>query len=143
MRIYFLRNIVSCLFLVLLISCDNKCKVGNIEVSELLATVAMEKSIDYCGLLKIALTGDEESIKILSLLEFNDSVGYDHGAILVDLVLIVGEEKYLQAILTVSKKQKILIESYLEIGLIYSKSGVPDNTDLEKIFPEVYSFLKK
>lgn len=140
---FFLKTSLSCLLLLFMNSCSNKCMVNDIEVSELLSTVAKEKSIDYCRLLKIALEGDEDSIKRLSLLQFNDAVGYDHGAVIVNLVLHIGEEKYLKSILTINREEKYLIESYLDIGLVYGNNLTTKNKDLKKVFPDICKFLKQ
>jgi hypothetical protein len=90
-------------------SCNNKCIVDNIEVSELLSTVAKEKSIDYCDLLKTTLIGNKDAIKKLSLLEFNDAVGYDHGAVIVDLIIALGETEYIKSVGSPKKQYNLKV----------------------------------
>lgn len=137
-------NIISVCFLLLLVnSCSNKCVVDNIEVSELLGTVAKEKSIDYCELLKVALTGDKNAIKKLSLLEFDNAVGYEHGAVIVDLITIIGETEYIKAISTTNKEQKNLIHSYIDVGLEYGNNSLIKEKDFKSAFPNLYAFLKE
>ena len=83
------------LFLMLYGSCNKKSvKVHGIDVSPLLTEVAKEQNIDYCKLLENALKGDTNSILQFSLLEFYDGCGYDHGAVLVDMIQMIGEETY-------------------------------------------------
>lgn len=107
-------KLIFTFFLPLLInSCSNKCVVNDIEVSELLSTVAREKSIDYCELLKEALAGDKNAIEKLSLLDFEEAVGYDQGAVIVDLIVAVGETEYIKAISTINGKQKDLTSSHI------------------------------
>lgn len=137
-------KILSVSFLLLLVnSCSNKCVVDNIEVSELLGTVAKEKSIDYCGLLKVALTGDKNAIKKLSLLEFDNAVGYDHGEVIVDLITVIGEKEYIKAISTVNKEQKNLISSYIDVGLEYGNNPLVKGKDFKTAFPKLYIFVNK
>lgn len=123
-------------------SCTNKCIVGNIEVSDLLGTVAKDKSIDYCELLKDALTGNQNAVKKLSLLEFENAVGYDHGAVIVDLIISLGEAEYIKAISTTNKEQKKLISSYIDVGMEYGSNALVKEKDFKKSFPDLYIFLR-
>ncbi|UTA66526.1 hypothetical protein [Emticicia sp. 21SJ11W-3] len=93
--------------------------------------------------MKSALSGDIDSIKKLSLLEFNDAVRYVHGAVIVDLILQIGEQKYLGSILSTNQEQKYLIKTYLDIGLSYGNNPKVMGTELQDIFPSIYAFLKK
>ncbi|MDY3529838.1 hypothetical protein PG593_08625 [Riemerella anatipestifer] len=124
-------------------SCNNKCIVDNIEVSELLGTVAKERSIDYCKLLKVALTGDKNAIKKLSLLEFDNAVGYDHGEVIVDLITVIGESEYIKAISTVNRDQKKIINSYIDVGLEYGNNPLLKGKNCKNAFPNLYVFLNE
>jgi hypothetical protein len=124
------------------LSCSNKCEVEGIEVSELLVTSSGEKGVKYCDLLSESLRGDENAILGLSLLEFSNSTGYDHGSVLVDLILKIGEEKYIQAISQTNREQKILIQSYLDVGLQYGNDSSIKSKNLTKAFPNLYSVLQ-
>ncbi len=142
MKIFILSILLLC-SLVLITSCSNKCDIESIQVSELLSTVAKEHSIDYCRLLKRAIDGDVGSIREISLLEFNDAVGYDHGAVLVDLVLRIGEGKYIEAISQFNDAEKNLIESYFDVGISYGNNSELTNKEFEDSFPKLYAFLKQ
>lgn len=139
----FYKIILVCFLLLLVNSCSNKCVVDNIEVSELLGTVAKEKSIDYCGLLKVALTGDKNAVKKLSLLEFDNAVGYEHGEVIVDLITAIGETEYIKAISTANKEQKNLINSYIDVGLEYGNNPLVKGKNFKSAFPDLYVFLKE
>ena len=143
MKFNFCKIIAVSFLLLLANSCNNKCIVDNIEVSELLSTVAKEKSIDYCELLKVALTGDKNAIKKLSLLEFDNAVGYDHGEVIVDLITAIGEAKYIKAIETTNVEQKNLINSYVDVGLEYGNNSLIKGKDFKTAFPVLYIFLKE
>jgi len=143
MKLNFCKIISVFLILLLVNYCSNKCIVDNIEVSELLGTVAKEKSIDYCELLKIALTGDKNAIKKLSLLEFDNAVGYEHGEVIVDLITAIGETEYIKAISTANREQKNLINSYIDVGLEYGNNPLLKRKDFKSAFPYLYVFLKE
>ena len=139
-----MKNIYRLILLfIFLSSCNSTCAHKNIEISELLSIATEEKSIDYCKLLNSSLSGNEDSIKEISLLEFGDAVGYDHGSVIVDLILEIGEEKYLRSIFMISKEEKYLINSYLDVGLIYGNNPKVDKKDLKSTFPKIYDFLKR
>jgi len=124
-------------------SCSNSCNVSGINVSELLSVASKEKGIDYCSLLNKAIKQDEIAIRKLSLLEFNDATGYDQGAVIVDLILELGEKKYISSISEISNKEKILIESYIDIGVEYSDRPELKNKNSKNAFPKLYIFLKE
>ncbi|MDN3673042.1 hypothetical protein QWY99_08280 [Flavobacterium branchiarum] len=143
MRTNFYIIMRMCILLLLINSCSNKCIVKNIEVSVLLSTVANEKSINYCELLRKALTGDENSIKKISLLEFDNAVGYDHGAVIVDLVTTLGETEYIKAISKINSEQKKIIHSYIDVGLEYGNNSLVKGKNFKSAFPNLYFFLKE
>ena len=56
--------------------------VNGIYVSELLRISSKRKyTANYCELLKKAIAKDANSIKQLTLLDFGDAAGYDHGTL--------------------------------------------------------------
>jgi len=122
-------------------SCKNKCIVNNIEISELLYTVSQNKSINYCKLLKTAIKGDSDAIKKLSLLEFYDAAGYDHGSVIVDLIFSISEEKYIKSISTINRAQKDWIKCYIDVGIEYSNNPLIKHRDFKTVFPDLYLFL--
>ena len=100
------------------------------------------RGIDYCEILSTATKGDEESIRELLLLEIYDAAGYDHGAVIVDLIKIVGEDKVIRAIEAMNCEQKTSITSYIEAGLQYGNNPNSAKQELNDIFPDVYNSLK-
>lgn len=116
--------------------------INGIYVSELVIIHSREKQkINYCKLLKKATNGDIGSIKQLSLLEFYDGVGYDHGSVIVDLIEIIGENKFIQSLETINKKQKQIIEGYIEAGLEYGNNQNIQAQTVKEAFPKIYTFL--
>lgn len=131
------------ILLVILQSCTpDKCdSISNFEVGELLLISSKEKSYNYCNLLENAVKKDQKAIKRISLLEFDGSVGYDHGYVLVKLIDTIGENEYLEAIQNISTKEKRFIEGYLDVGLEYGNIKEFQGKPLKKVFPEIYNFL--
>lgn len=137
------RIIAIAILLLIVSSCtDNSCSdVANINVSELLIVSSNEQSYNYCELLTKAVKKDAKSVKMLSLLEFSDAVGYDHGSVIVDLILLIGEETYIDAIKDITPKEKSIIEAYVDVGLEYGNNQALKGQSLKVTFPILYSFL--
>ncbi len=138
-------KITIAILLLFCISCSNdKCtNVAGIEVSELLLMSSTKQDYNYCELLRNAVKADENSIKKLSLLQFYDAVGYDHGSVIVDLILLIGEAKYISAISGISSKVKSMIREYIEVGLEYGENPALKNKKLLTAFPKLYAFLNE
>jgi hypothetical protein len=122
-------------------NCNRSKSVNGIVVSELLIIVSNGQGINYCKLLEKAINGDIGSIKQLSLLEFYDGIGYDHGSVIVDLIEIIGEDKFIQSLSTINKKQKQVIEGYIEAGLEYGNNPNIKSQTIKEAFPKIYTFL--
>lgn len=122
-------------------SCNDKCEIKGIEVSDLLSTVSKEKyHINYCDLLESALNGEDKDIEKISLLHFGDGTSYDHGEVLIHLIYNIGEDKYLNAIKNVSKQDRKRLNSYFESGLLYGDLFYGKN--LDSVFPKLSKFLQ-
>lgn len=123
-------------------SCTSKCRIENIDVPETIIINSEEKGIDYCELLEKSVKKDKKSIVKLSLLDFDSSVGYEHGSILVDLIRIIGEEVYIASITEVSVVEKKKIEAFIEIGLMYHSDDSLKEKSIENFFPKLSFFLE-
>lgn len=126
------------------VSCGtNKCtSIDDIEVSELLLISSNKQDYNYCALLEKAVKEDSRSIKELSLLQFYDAVGYDHGSVIVDLILLIGEMKYIDAIRDITPNDKLVIKAYIDVGLEYGNNPALKDKNLKTVFPELSVFLK-
>lgn len=147
-----MRYLVKVLLLLLIIifflgllSCQNDiCKLPNGEkTTDLLASVVHNRNYNYCKLLEQSLNEDSNAIKSLALLNFSDAAGYDHGAVLVEVIFKIGEKTFINAIECISKEQKAAIEGYLSVGLEYGYRKECENKTVKQVFPDVYSFLNK
>ncbi len=141
-KVLLISILLLVMFLVCFADCSRNKSVNGVVVSEQLITVSKEQHIKYCKLLKKAMNGDTDYIKQLSLLEFYDGVGYDHGSVIVDLIEVVGEDKFIQALSAINKEQKQTIESYVEAGLEYGNNPNVQGKTLNEAFPKIYTFLK-
>lgn len=139
------RKIAIAILLLVIVSCgNNRCKsVADIEVSELLRISSNKQDYNYCELLSKAVKEDENSIKKLSLLQFYDAVGYDHGSVIVDLILLIGETKYIEAIDDITPKEKSTIKAYIDVGLEYGNNPAVKDKTLKTAFPELSAFLNE
>lgn len=124
-----------------IVACSEKCTVGNIQVSELLGSVSNEYKLNYCTLLENAMEGDKTSIREISLLNFENAVEYDHGGVLINLILNIGEDKYLDAIKPLNKKQKNNLIWRLELGIEYGDNDFTKKEQLKDLFPKINKYL--
>ncbi|MFA7327860.1 MAG: hypothetical protein WC121_14430 [Candidatus Kapaibacterium sp.] len=140
-----MKYFIIIILLFTLQSCrSDKCNsVNEINVGELLLITSNEKSYNYCELLENALEKDQKAILNLSLLEFNGSVSYDHGYVLIMLIDRIGEVEYLKAIKYISNNDRSFIEEYLDAGFEYGDISKYQGQSLKKVFPEIYRFLNQ
>lgn len=124
-------------------SCNSKCSVGNIEVPENIVISSEEKGVNYCELLEKSLQKEKSSTIKLSLLDFDNSLGYEHGSILVDLIRIIGEDEYIILLGKRTSIEKKKVEAYIEVGLMYHYDDEVKEKSIDKFFPKLNAFLKK
>lgn len=135
---YFLRIIILlCVFL----SCSRHKEIDGISVSEMLLIVSKEQSIDYCSILHDAVNGDSLSIRRLASLDFYDSIAYDHGAVLVDLIMLIGEDAFVQSLNSIGTEQKEQVKSYIIAGLEYGSHTEWNYQMFQEVFPKLYAFV--
>jgi hypothetical protein len=134
-----IKIIVVGFLLVTFAACKPKCEVKGISVSELLMTNAEERNIDYCGILSLASSNDKSAIKQISLLEFENAVGYDHGIVLVELIEKIGENNFIVGIKKLTIGERNRVKSYLEVGIEYGETD--GEHDLKKRFPKLFDVL--
>jgi len=116
--------------------------VNGIYVSELLRIVSNEKhNKNYCKLLEEATKGNVSSIKQITLLDFYDGVGYDHSVVIVNLISLIGEDKFIQSLGTINEEQKNKIGSYLMAGLEYGNNPNLQGKAVKEAFPKIHNFL--
>ena len=123
------------------INCNRYKVINGIVVSELLLSVSKEQHINYCKLLSEAAKGNVNSIKQLALLKFYDAVGYDHSSVIVDLIEVIGEDKFIQSLTPINKEQKQIIKDYIETGLEYGNNSNLQDQTFKEAFPKIYIFL--
>lgn len=141
MNYYFIKNFMFYTIpLICFVGCGGKV-INGIDVSESLLVVSDEQGIDYCELLSKAVNGDDVSIMQLSILKFYESFGYDHGAVIVDLIEQIGENKFIHSLRMTSAEQKEMINWYIEAGLEYGNNPSLQDNAFEEVFPRIYFFL--
>ena len=124
-------------------SCRDNCPpIEGVEVTGLLYLAAKNNSYDYCNLAYESVNGNEDALRMLCLLRIGDAAGYDHGAVIVDIINKVGTTKFIDALRGINKEEKELVKSYLAAGLEYG-GEYSDFSTLEQVFPEIAVFLDK
>jgi hypothetical protein len=98
-----------------------KHKKSNVMVSELLIASSINKKINYCQIMRNSFDKKPNKIKEFSLLNFRGSSGYDHGAILVELIVYIGEKNYCKELGFLKNYEKNTIYAYLRVGLEYGR----------------------
>lgn len=121
--------------------CSERRTINGIEVSELLNIVSREQNINYCKLLNKAIKGDDASVRQLALLEIYDGAAYDHGTVLVYLIKLIGEERFIRSLDTINDKQKNRIEGFLSAGLEYSNNPDIQFRTIKEEFPILSDYL--
>ena len=119
-------------------SCHNE---TDIEIPYDMANVDLyEDSRHYCNLVnKSVLEEDEEAMREFSLISFSGCVYNGHGDVLIEIVLKVGEEKYLKSIQNLSLAEKAQVKIYFETGMEYYQGG----KDLAEVFPKIDAYLSE
>ena len=135
------KKLLSIIVFVCFACCGSKV-INGIEVSELLLIASKEQNIDYCKLLNEAIEGNNSSIRKLALLKFYDGAGYDHGAVVVDLIELIGEDKFIYSLTTINDEQKKWIKGYIEVGLEYGNNPNLQSQTFKEAFPKIYDFLR-
>ena len=127
------------ILLICFVRCDGKL-ISGIYVSESLLIVSEEQGIDYCKLLSKAVNGDDVSIVQLSILKIYESAGYDHGAVIVDLIERIGEDKFIHSLKIGSAEQINLVKRCIEAGIEYGNNPSLHGKAFKEVFPKVYIF---
>ena len=141
MNYNFIKKIILySISLICFVCCKSKV-ISGIYVSESLLIVSEEQGIDYCKLLSKAVNGDDVSIMQLSILKIYESPGYDHGAVIVDLIERIGEDKFIHSLKIVSAEQKNLVKWCIEAGIEYGNNPSLHGKAFKEVFPKVYIFL--
>lgn len=139
-KVFVKKLLLSIMLPVCLISCGNKV-INGIEVPELLLIASKKQNINYCKLLNESTKGNTASIRKLALLEISDGAGYEHGAVIVDLIEIIGEDKFIESLATMSKEQKQVVKGFIEAGLEYGNNPNLQTKTFKEAFSKIYDFL--
>ncbi len=123
------------------VSCSYHKNCNKPYISDYLIDHSREKNYNYCELVDKSLNNDINSIKKISLLEFYDGMTYEHGAVIIELIHEIGEEKYLEAIKDISSDEKNKLRVYLTAGFDFTQNPKFRNKDFKTLFRRVSVFL--
>ncbi|WP_310994243.1 hypothetical protein [Aequorivita marina] len=131
--------------LVLLIfnSCNtNFCSnFSGINVSEKLSQIKIDENKDYCTCLHEALEGNGESINEFSKFMVTKDLAYQHGIVLTKLIETIGDENYTSYLSDFSDRDKLVLMTYVSMGLYEMKLPPFQSEKLEDSFPKLDRFL--
>ncbi len=134
------------LFTLIVSLCLISCKGQNCNkdyISNYLIDYSEERNYNYCELVNQSLENDSYSIRSLSLLEFYDGMTYEHGAVIIEIINKIGEEKYLKALNNISPDEKVKLKSYLHAGFDFTQNVNFKDKNLKTSFNKVYAYLGK
>lgn len=131
------------LFAILLsgITSCSKYSCSNSYISNYLLDYSIENEYDYCNLFNKAKEGDDQFIEEFVLLSFYDGLAYEHGAVILELIDILGEEEFIESLNSINVKEKKLIQGYIMVGLNFTQNPKFKEKKLNVIFPSVHNFL--
>jgi hypothetical protein len=96
---------------------------------------------DYINTLKLALEKNNDAIVKFSILNFDSSVGMEHGEILLNLIKSIGEKNYVNAVKNCSAIQKQIIKENIENGIEWSVDSNFKDKNLSDIYPALSQIL--
>lgn len=96
----------------------------------------------YCDIAINAMKGDQQAIASLSKIDVHDGASYQHGAVLIEVIDKISEEKYLQVVNSFDKKEKMLIFYSVWAGLDFTSNTKYKRKRIEVVFPELSKNLK-
>ena len=88
-----------------------------------------------------AIKGDNAAVRQLALLEIHDGAAYDHGAVLVELISLIGEERFISSLDTINDKHKKWIAGYIDAGLEYGNNPDIQCRTIKEVFPILNDYL--
>lgn len=140
-----IKKIIKGRYLLLIFICfscsNNSCR--NSYISNYLLDYANDKDYEYCELYNDAISGEKAALRNLSLLSFNDGLVYEHGAVILEMILIFGEDYYIDTIKGVSSKGKNRIYGYISAGFDFTKNSKLKGKRIKEVYPKLFEVLRK
>lgn len=135
-------SIIICLIFIIYFFCTKNKEYYVIKPDKLLIENAESRGINYIYLLEKSTNKDKKSLKVLVNLEFYNANSYDHGVVIVELILLLGEEHFIKSLQNINQKNRKKILSYLNAGIVYNKKVYINSKNIQVLFPEIEAFLK-
>lgn len=97
----------------------------------------------YCELVNRSLNGEERAIILLSKVDIGDAAGYQHGAVLIEIIDLIGEEKYIDYYKNLSiYNRRLIYNLFLPVGLEYTNNKKYEGQKIEVAFPKLSKIQK-
>lgn len=134
-------SFINCLLVLALFSscrqntCENKFEF---KIGTQLLYQADKSDYKYCSLIEKSINGSPEAVKKLSLLYFDSGFGYEHGAVLIEVIDRIGEDEYYKIISQLSEKQQKKALYNVRAGFEAIENPKYKNKSFEKALPRLY-----
>ena len=116
------------------------CSKSRISVWEETSSQARNVEFPYVATLQRAESGDVNSIIALMQFHADAAGGLGHGIVLIELLDLVGEARFCEAIAQLSPPEKQSLALYLDAGIAYSSKPSLEQP-LHERFPAVHAAL--
>lgn len=143
-KIVLLISVITCFGVVTyfslnsLFSCPN---LKNAYFSEI-TYLSTSQSHEYCDCLTYAMRGEPNAIVKFSTYEFDSASGYAHGNNVKALVDYLGEDKYLAALLNITRYEKKIIFNNFSINYYLNLLNRKDaDSQMMEDYPNLVRFL--
>jgi hypothetical protein len=129
------------------VACDHTCRTAaGVELDDHIFSEVLVGGLSYCLAVETALVGDTATIKALSVCDrFDGIASYQHGAVLIEIVHTLGEDRFLHALDDLTPRQCSILAASMTAGLDYADSlrfvrGCRDKR-LECVYPKVHAYV--
>ena len=130
------------LFLILWVSFASCLSHPKIPISDTLENALQDHYMQYVSLLNRAYDNDTDALnKFLKIDYVWDAASYDHGGIVVELLVKCGDSAFYRSLNRLSAKELNFVSSYFRVGLEYS-CDVPIDSIIQN-YPKTYALLHR
>ena len=130
------------LFLMLWVSFAGCLSHPKIPISDTLENGLQDHYMQYVSLLNRAYNNDTDALNNFLKIDYVwDAAGYDHGGIVVELLVKCVDSAFYRSLNRLSAKELNFVSSYFRVGLEYS-CDVPIDSIIQN-YPKTYALLHR
>jgi len=108
---------------------------------EILHCAYDKKFINYRKLVRKAIKGNARAIRKIALIDCESSASsfIFNGSVLIDIIEIIGEERFIHIVRNMNKNQKILLRAGIFGGMDIQEHL--KGKKFKEVFPKIYAFV--